>query len=57
MLALYDAERARLRRDPAAVKKLVLGTKPLPGTNAIELAALTVVANTVLNLDEALTKE
>jgi hypothetical protein len=45
-------------RDVAAAKKLIaIGeTQPDPALNASELAAWTMVANLVLNLDEVLSK-
>jgi hypothetical protein len=58
LVALYDREVARYRRDPDAAKKLA--TEPLgplpPGMDAAEQAAWTVVANVLLNLDGVLTK-
>jgi hypothetical protein len=58
LLALYEAERARYRGDPKAA--LALATDqlgPLPaGAEADDLAAWTVVANVLMNLDGVLTK-
>ena len=54
----YEQHLARYQGDPAAAKKLVTyGESTLkPGLNESELAAWTMVANLVLNLDEALTR-
>jgi hypothetical protein len=59
ILAFYRAERARLERDPAAAAKLAGIPDALArgGAPAAELAAWTVVANVLLNLDETITKE
>src|SRR5439155_9920715 len=58
LLALYREAVARYRGDPQAA--LALATDPLgplpPGVAAEELAAWTVVANVLLNLDGVLTK-
>ncbi|MFM8223158.1 MAG: DUF1553 domain-containing protein, partial [Planctomycetaceae bacterium] len=55
---LYEAERAAFEQDAAAAKELA--TNPLGALNADEnptdLAALTVVANILLNLDGVLTR-
>jgi hypothetical protein len=55
---LLASEQAHFEQDPAAAKKLAeshLG--PMPASmNAAELAAWTVVANVLLNLDEVITK-
>jgi hypothetical protein len=58
LISLYQTELAHYRRDPEAAKKLAtdpLG--PLPdGLDAAEMAAWTVVANVLLNLDGVLAK-
>jgi mono/diheme cytochrome c family protein len=58
LLALYQAELVRYRSQPEEAKTLAtqpLG--PLPdGADAVELAALTVVANVLLNADGVLAK-
>jgi len=56
--ALFDAELATQRAAPEAAKKLATGpTQPLPEkSDAAEVAAWTVVANVLLNLDAVLTK-
>ena len=58
LLRLYRSEREHYARDPEAAKKLAtdpLG--PLPdGMDAAELAAWTVVANVLLNMDGVLTR-
>src|SRR5262249_19155704 len=50
---------ARYAKDEAAAKKLIgVGeSKPDPQLNAGELAAWTMIANLVLNLDEVINKE
>jgi hypothetical protein len=55
---LLDAELAEYRADSVAAKKLAVSdTQPLPnGGDPAELAAWTVVANVLLNLDGVLTK-
>jgi mono/diheme cytochrome c family protein len=55
---LFEGELAHYISDPAAAEKMSsseLG-KPADGANLAELAAWTVVANVLLNLDEAITK-
>ena len=56
--ALYDAELAEYRRDRRrALRFLRVGARPRdPALDPAEVAALAVVANTLLNLDEAVTK-
>ena len=58
LVELYSAERTRYQADPTAAAQVAtdpLG--PLPaGTNVADLAAWTVVANVLLNLDVVLTK-
>jgi len=59
LLALYQKELARFSRDVDAAVALappVLGKRP-EGTVVPELAAWTVVANVLLNLDETVSKE
>jgi hypothetical protein len=58
LISLYRDELARFRRErSAAVTLLAVGaSKPPPGIDAAELAAATVVASTVMNLDDAVTK-
>ena len=55
---LFDSELARYISDPAAAEKMAASElgKPAGDTNMAELAAWTVVANVLLNLDEAITK-
>ena len=58
LTALYQRELERYRQDTAAAMEMAtshLGAAP-KGTDISELAAWTVVANVVLNLDETLTK-
>ncbi len=53
--ALYRQQLANYQRDPAAAGRLLAGEqRELP---AAELAALTMVANVILNLDEMVTKQ
>ncbi len=55
---LLAKQRARYGADPEAAKKLVAGPVKMPeNADPAELAAWTVVANALLNLDETLTKE
>ncbi len=58
LLALYGDNLARYSRDVAAAKKLIAvgESKPDAALNPSELAAWTMVANLVLNLDEVVTK-
>ena len=55
---LHNSELARYINDPAAAEKMAASElgKPAGGANLAELAAWTVVANVLLNLDEAITK-
>jgi hypothetical protein len=56
--ALFEGELARFRDNPSAAEKMAthpLGP-PAPGQDLSELAAWTVVANVLLNLDEMVTK-
>ena len=50
---LYQSSLAAYRKDPASVKKILANN----GDATPELAALTVTANAMLNLDEVVTKE
>jgi hypothetical protein len=58
LVTLFETERSHYRKDARA--SLALATDPLgllpPGMDADELAAWTVVANVLLNLDGVLTK-
>lgn len=56
--ATLAAQRARYAADAEAAKKVIaVGESPAPGdVPPAELAAYTMVANLLLNLDEALTK-
>ncbi|MGD9632424.1 MAG: DUF1553 domain-containing protein [Pirellulales bacterium] len=58
LVGLYESQLQRLSRDETAVKNL-LGTEPQLASadlEADELAAWTIVANLILNMDEVLTK-
>jgi len=58
LLSIYEEQRARFEKDPAAAEKLLkVGESPLPqAMSPVELAAWTAVANVLLNLDETITK-
>jgi Protein of unknown function (DUF1553) len=57
LLKLYRDELEKYRKDTAAAKAMVKNGGDLPaGVDAAELAAWTVVANVLLNLDETVTK-
>ena len=55
---IYRDELARFRRERGAAATLLAvgASKPPPGIDPAALAAATVVASTVMNLDDALTK-
>jgi len=58
LVALYEQELAQFKQDPSAAQKLATGDlgKPPEGVSVEKLAAWTVVANVLLNLDETITK-
>ena len=58
LLAAYRVQKEEYTRDVAAAKKLINTgeTKPDPKVDPVELAAWTMVANVLLNLDEVLSK-
>jgi uncharacterized membrane protein len=56
LLALFREQRANFEKDPAAAEKLVRPYLAKDDAASPELAAWTVVANVLLNLDETLTK-
>ena len=58
LLALYDHSLEKFRHDPQAAAEMAMQGLPKPAANAdtADLAAWTVIANVLLNLDEALTK-
>ena len=62
LLAFYSQTRARFEADPAGAKKIVSGAELVASAEAgkidpVPLAAWTLVARSLLNLDEAITKE
>ena len=59
LVAGYEHHRSRFRADPKSAEALLTtGDKPRDSTlDAIEHAALTAMANVILNLDETVTKE
>lgn len=59
LLTLLDQQRKTFEADPNAAQELlqVGESKPNPNLNQNELAAWTTLASTILNLDEAITKE
>ncbi|MBI3849229.1 MAG: DUF1553 domain-containing protein [Verrucomicrobia bacterium] len=58
LVALYEQELARFRRNSEAAEKMATSElgKPPEGMSIAELAAWTVVANVLLNMDETITK-
>jgi mono/diheme cytochrome c family protein len=58
LAALYERELAHFKQDAKAAAKMGASDaeKSSPGTDSVELAAWTVVANVLLNLDETITK-
>jgi hypothetical protein len=56
--SLYRDELARFRRERGAAAALLAvgASRPPPGIDAAELAATTIVASTVMNLDDAVMK-
>jgi hypothetical protein len=56
LIRLFERERDHFRADREAATRLLAGLEARPA-EVPELAAWTVVANVVLNLDETLTKE
>ena len=57
LLKLYGESLEKYKKDAAAARAMVQnGGAASPGVDAAELAAWTVVANVLLNLDETLTK-
>ena len=57
LAALYKQELAHFKSDPKAAGEVVQGAKTPGGADVPQLAAMTLVANVLLNLDETLTKE
>jgi hypothetical protein len=58
VIALYESEKTRFTRDVKAAKALLNDySKALDDSQSAEMAAWTMVANVLLNLDESLTKE
>jgi Protein of unknown function (DUF1549)/Protein of unknown function (DUF1553)/Planctomycete cytochrome C len=58
LTGLYEANRDKYRKDSAAAKAMAksAGSEAVPGVDVADLAAWTVVANVLLNLDETITK-
>jgi hypothetical protein len=56
IVASYGAQLDRFRKDPGAATRVVKGYA-VEGVDPAEQAAWTLVANALLNLDEAVTKE
>jgi hypothetical protein len=58
LASLYHDELTRFRGERAAAASLLAvgASKPPPGIDAADLAATTVVASTVMNLDDAVMK-
>jgi hypothetical protein len=55
---LAQRELEHYKKDPAAAAKLIsIGASKAGNVEAVELAAWTTVASTILNLDETITKE
>ena len=52
----YDDQLANYQEDPKAASLLSVGESPKPQGDAVQLAALTGVANVLLNLNETITK-
>ena len=59
LLRLYRENLEKFKKDPAAAKAMARSELPRPSKemNPAELAAWTVVANVLLNLDETVTKD
>lgn len=59
LVELYLEQRQKYQQDHAVARLLVAGTRaePADGEDVAELAAWSVVANVLLNLDETITKE
>jgi hypothetical protein len=56
VLNFYNEQLAAYQKDPSAAAR-TLAMKSSPSRNAPEMAALTMVANVLLNMDESITKE
>jgi hypothetical protein len=58
LLELAQRLQDRFRKEPGPARKLIaVGASPAANVEAAELAAWTMVASTILNLDETITKE
>ena len=58
LLAGFERRLARYREDPKSAEQLLIhgDSKVADGADRVELAALTTVANVILNLDELINK-
>jgi hypothetical protein len=57
LLAFHEREAERFAKDPAAAQALLAAREDAGGRSDPERAALTMVANVLLNLDATLTRE
>ena len=58
LLELLERRLAQYKKQPAqAAKLMAVGASPAGGVDKAQLAAWTMVASTILNLDETITKE
>jgi hypothetical protein len=56
LVAAFTQHLDQFRREPDRARQ-VIGSVPVPGVDAAEQAAWTLVGNALLNLDEAITRE
>ena len=57
LIAAYEREKARFTSDPAAARALLKESENTNTGTDPELAALTMIASTILNLNETITKQ